>query len=95
MVRIAEANSLTRGAEASHLSLPAASTRVKNLEESMGAKLFYRNSQGVTLTPPGQAFVHHARQVLNQIEHLRGEMQDLDLSEEAISEAMQGVPEIA
>ena len=75
MVRIAEANSLTRGAEASHLSLPAASTRVKNLEESIGTKLLYRNSQGVTLTPPGQAFVHHARLVLGQLEHLRGDLQ--------------------
>jgi DNA-binding transcriptional LysR family regulator len=75
MVRIAEAFSLTRGAEASHMSLPAASTRVKNLEESMGAKLLYRTSQGVTLTPPGQAFVHHARLVLAQLEHLRGDLQ--------------------
>ena len=76
MVRIAEANSLTKGAEASHISLPAASTRVKNLEESVGAKLLYRTSQGVTLTPPGQALVHHARVVLGQIEHLRGDLQE-------------------
>jgi DNA-binding transcriptional LysR family regulator len=76
LVHVAEANSLTRGAERSHLSLPAASTRIKNLEESVGAKLLYRTSQGVTLTPPGQAFVHHARLVLGQIEHLRGDMQE-------------------
>ncbi len=75
VVRIAEANSLTRGAEASFLSLPAASTRIKNLEESIGAKLLYRTSQGVTLTPPGQAFVRHARTVLAQLENLRGDMQ--------------------
>jgi DNA-binding transcriptional LysR family regulator len=76
MVRVADANSLTRGAEASHISLPAASTRIKNLEESIGAKLLYRTSQGVTLTPPGQAFVHHARVVLAQTEQLRGDMQE-------------------
>ena len=76
VVRVAEHNSLTRGAEASHISLPAASTRIKNLEESIGAKLLYRTSQGVTLTPPGQAFVHHARLVLAQIEQLRGDMQE-------------------
>lgn len=76
MVRIAEANSLTKGAEASHISLPAASTRIKNLEESIGTRLFNRTSQGVTLTPPGQAFVHHARMVLGQIQHLRGDLQE-------------------
>jgi DNA-binding transcriptional LysR family regulator len=76
MVRVAEANSLTRGAESSHISLPSASTRIKNLEESIGTKLLYRTSQGVTLTPPGQALVHHARLVLGQIESLRGDMQE-------------------
>ena len=35
-VNIAEANSLTRGAERSHMSLPAASIRIKNLEEGLG-----------------------------------------------------------
>ena len=76
MVRIAEANSLTKGAEASFISLPAASTRIKHLEESIGTKLLNRHSQGVTLTPPGQALVHRARLVLGQIEHLRGDLQE-------------------
>lgn len=76
MVRVAEANSLTKGAEASHISLPAASNRIKNLEEAIGAKLLYRTSQGVTLTPPGQALVHHARLVLGQIENLIGDLQE-------------------
>jgi DNA-binding transcriptional LysR family regulator len=76
MVHIAEVNSLTKGAELSHISLPAASTRIKNLEESIGTKLLYRTSQGVTLTPPGQAFVHHARRVQGQIQHLRGDLQE-------------------
>jgi DNA-binding transcriptional LysR family regulator len=74
-VNIAETNSLTRGAERSHMSLPSASTRIKNFEDSLGAKLLYRTSQGVTLTPPGQAFLHHARLVLQQLEQLRGDLQ--------------------
>jgi len=74
MVRVAEASSLTGGAEASNISLPAASARVKNLEENIGAKLLHRTSQGVTLTPPGEAFVQHARAVLDQIEHLRSDL---------------------
>src|SRR5260370_30749601 len=73
---IAGPDSLTRGAERFHMSVHAASTRIKNLEESMGTKLLYRTSQGVTLTPPGQAFLHHARLVLSQLEQLRGDMQE-------------------
>ena len=76
MVRVAEANSLTRGAEAVYMSVPTASTRIKNIEDSIGVKLFYRTSQGVTLTLPGQAFVHHARLVLGQLEHLSGDLQE-------------------
>ena len=76
MVRVAEANSLTRGAELVHMAVPTASTRVKNIEDSIGTKLFYRTSQGVTLTPPGQAFVHHARLVLAQLEHLSSDLQE-------------------
>jgi DNA-binding transcriptional LysR family regulator len=75
-VNIADCDSLTRGAERSSLSLPAASVRIKNLEESMGGKLLYRKSHGVTLTQPGQAFAHHARLVLGQLEHLRGDLQE-------------------
>ncbi len=74
IVNIGDATSLTRGAERSHLSLPAASNRVKNLEEHFGTRLFHRNSQGVTLTPSGEAFLRHARKVLQQIEHLRGDI---------------------
>lgn len=75
-VNISEENSLTRGAERSHLSLPAASTRIRNLEDSIGVKLLYRTAQGVTLTPPGQALLLHARLVLQQLEQLRGDLQE-------------------
>src|SRR5690625_5170946 len=76
MVNVASAQSMTKGAERTFLSLPAASNRVKNLETRLDTTLFYRNSQGVTLTPSGEAFVRHARIVLRQIEHLRGDMQE-------------------
>jgi DNA-binding transcriptional LysR family regulator len=73
---IAEACSLTRGAERAHLSLPAASTRIKNLEEQVGVKLLSRTSQGVTLTAPGQTLLQHTRRVLQQLEQLTGDLQE-------------------
>lgn len=79
MVHVAQTNSLTRGAAASHLSVPAASTRIKNLEESFSAKLLHRTSQGVTLTAPGQALVRHARHIIGHLEDLRGDLQDYAL----------------
>jgi DNA-binding transcriptional LysR family regulator len=75
-IHIAEENSLTRGAERVHMSLPAASTRIKNLEEVLGAKLLYRASNGVTLTPPGQVLLQHALDVQRQMEHLCADLQE-------------------
>lgn len=76
IVNVAEANSLTGGAQRSCISLPAASTRIKRLEEAIGARLFNRNPQGVSLTPPGQALLHHARLVFGQLEQMRGDLQE-------------------
>jgi len=76
VVNVAAAQSMTKGAERSFLSLPAASGRVKNLEQRLGTSIFFRSSQGVTLTPAGEAFLQHARVVMRQLEHLRGDMQE-------------------
>src|SRR5690606_14764748 len=42
----------------------------------LGTPIFFRSSQGVTLTPAGDAFLRHARVVMRQLEHLRGEMRE-------------------
>lgn len=75
-VYIAEENSLTRAAVRAHMSLPAASMRIKNLEESIGTRLINRDAQGITLRPPGQTLLRHARVVLGQLQNLRGDMQE-------------------
>jgi len=71
---IAEAGSITRGAERSNLALAAASTRIRQMEESLGAALLVRRRQGVTLTQPGMTFLQHARTLLDQAERLREDM---------------------
>src|ERR1700722_286536 len=73
---IAETNSLTHGAEQSHVSVPAASARIKKIEDRLGAKLLYRSRRGVTLPPAGHTFLHHGRLVLRQLDHLWGDLQD-------------------
>ena len=75
-VYIAEENSLTRGAQRIHISLPAASMRIKKLEESIGIPLFERTATGINLLPAGEAFLHHAQQVLAQVELLRSDLQE-------------------
>ncbi len=73
-LRVTEAGSLTAGAAAAHLSLPAASERVRGLEAALGQPLLNRGRRGVTLTAAGQALAHHARLVLQQVVRLEGEL---------------------
>jgi len=73
---IAEAGNLTRGARRAFLSPPAASARLKALEGQLGAQLVYRDNRGVTLTEAGKTLLRHARVILRQIEHLKGEFGD-------------------
>jgi DNA-binding transcriptional LysR family regulator len=72
---IAELKSLTRAAERMHLSLPAASNRVKELEARFGTRLLYRESRGVQLSPAGATLLAHAHQLMQGVERLRGDMQ--------------------
>lgn len=73
---VAEHSSITGAAEAQHLSLAAASARVKALEGQAGVPLLFRNARGVRLTPAGEAFLHHTRALLRQTELLQAEMRD-------------------
>lgn len=75
-VRTAEEGALTRAAARQHLSLAAASARIKSLEEQAGSPLLYREARGMRLTPAGEAFLHHARGLLHQTEQLRAELQE-------------------
>ena len=53
-VKAAEMRNLTRAAEASHITVPAASRRLSLLEHQFKAQLFERHSRGLQLTPAGE-----------------------------------------
>lgn len=71
LVHIADAGSLSRGAERSHLSTPAASLRIKNLELWLGARIFHRQAHGLLPTWIGMNFVQRARQIVREADALQ------------------------
>ena len=71
---VVEAGSITGGAERAHLALAAASTRIRNMEEALGAALLVRGRQGVTPTQAGRTLLQHARAILRQAERLREDL---------------------
>ena len=71
---VVEAGSITAGAARAHLALAAASTRIRNMEEALGAALLVRGRQGVTPTQAGRTLLQHARLILQHAERLREDL---------------------
>jgi DNA-binding transcriptional LysR family regulator len=71
---VVEAGSITHGAERAHLALAAASTRIRNMEDALGAPLLKRGRQGVTPTQAGRTLLQHARAILRQAERLHEDL---------------------
>jgi DNA-binding transcriptional LysR family regulator len=61
---VAERLSFIRAAEHLHLSQPALSSQIQNLEDELGVTLFFRTRRVVRLTPEGEVFVEEARATL-------------------------------
>ncbi|WP_374468088.1 LysR substrate-binding domain-containing protein [Phenylobacterium sp.] len=71
---VVDAGSITAGAERSALALAAASTRIRGMEDSLGAPLLSRSRQGVTPTPAGRMLLKHARAILDQSARMREDL---------------------
>ncbi|HEX5263035.1 MAG TPA: LysR substrate-binding domain-containing protein [Phenylobacterium sp.] len=71
---VADAGSITAGAERCALALAAASTRIRAMEQSLGAPLLTRSRQGVVPTPAGLTLLKHARTLLEQSARLREDL---------------------
>jgi DNA-binding transcriptional LysR family regulator len=71
---VVDAGSITHGAQRSNLALAAASTRIRNMEVTLGAPLLTRGRQGVTPTQAGRTLLAHARTILRQAERLHEDL---------------------
>jgi len=71
---IAEARSITGGADRAHLALASASARIKGLEAALGRALLKRGRRGIELTAAGESLLDHARIILHNVEAMRGDL---------------------
>ena len=71
---VVDAGSITGGAERSALALAAASTRIRGMEQTLGAPLLVRSRQGVTPTEAGRTLLKHARGLVAQSARLREDL---------------------
>lgn len=72
LVSLAEHRHFGRAAQACFVSQPTLSTQIKKLEEELGVPLVERTPRKVLLTEVGRDIANRARDVLNEIEQIRG-----------------------
>ncbi|CAJ96185.1 HTH-type transcriptional regulator CfxR [Cupriavidus necator] len=82
-VTVARHASFVRAAEELHLTQPAVSMQVKQLESVVGMALFERVKGQLTLTEPGDRLLHHASRIL-------GEVKDAEEGLQAVKDVEQG-----
>lgn len=67
-VAVAEAENVSRAAEKLHVSQPALSRQIRDLEDELNVLLLERGAQSVRLTAAGKTFLREARAVLERAE---------------------------
>lgn len=68
---VAEFESFSRAAEKLHITQPAVSKRIRQLEININAELFDRIGKRSILTPNGKAFKPHAERILQELQTYR------------------------
>lgn len=69
-VAVYEEGTLTRAANREAIAVSAASKRLMELEQVLGVSLFVRRAKGMDLTAAGETLLHHARQMLFNVEKM-------------------------
>jgi DNA-binding transcriptional LysR family regulator len=74
LLAVAAEGSMQRAAQRIHLTQPAISKLVREMETMFGAALFERSKRGVTLTDCGRALATRAEYLLNDVARTREEI---------------------
>src|SRR5262245_56097333 len=75
-VTVAELGTVSKAALRLHVTQPALSRQISDLQQELGFRLFDRVGRGLVLTAEGEQFLRDCRSVLNHVDSL-GERADL------------------
>ncbi len=82
LVALDDFGNLKQVADISHVTVPAVSKALAELEKGLGLELFTRTAQGLRPTPYGECLVRHARTLLTDIHQARDELKALSSGSE-------------
>lgn len=68
-VAVVKTGSITQAAKSQHITQPALTRSIRNMEERIGGPLLFRNSRSMTPTEAGETFYRYAQLIITQAEH--------------------------
>lgn len=77
VLTVAELKNFTRAAEVLHVSQPALSQQIRQLEAELGGALFDRSGRSISLTDFGRVYIEHARLALEHLDAGKRALQDV------------------
>lgn len=81
VLTVLKEGSFTNAAKKLYVSQPSLSQIIKTAESNLGAPIFDRSTDPITLTPAGQLYVEAARQVTTISSNLRKQVEELSKEE--------------
>ena len=81
VLTVLKEGSITNAAKKLYVSQPSLSQIIKTAESNLGAPIFDRSTDPITLTPAGQLYVEAARQVTTISTNLRKQVEELSKEE--------------
>lgn len=69
-VEVANEGSINKAAEKLYVGQPNLSRAIKELEASLGVKIFERSAKGMGLTSDGETFIRYAKSILRQVDEV-------------------------
>src|SRR5690625_1880611 len=76
---VATTGSISQAAEICHISQPALSSQMKNLEDYLEVELLERTHKGVVLTSAGEIFLAHAKTLTAGLQKAVNEVKGIEL----------------
>jgi DNA-binding transcriptional LysR family regulator len=71
LIRLVEERSFSRAAKKMYLTQPSLTKHIKNLEESVNARLVNRKNTGISLTPEGEILYGYARRIFKLMDEAK------------------------
>ena len=81
MLTVLQEGSITNAAKKLYVSQPSLSQMIKLVENNLGAPIFNRNTDPITLTFAGEKYIEAAKQILTINQNLAREIQEINEEE--------------